>query len=490
MKLKKKLISASQLLVCSLSLSAAEFQVLTTGDSGGGGVTEIGPDQYQVDTLRSAIELALDESQFPGADQIIFDANLFNSGAVTLDLNAVGATLDVYGAQSNSAFRIDSELTITGPSAEELDLNAGNLRHFQVTGAGMLNLSHVTLSGGQVPNNGSGRGGAIYVSSSAELHLSHVILTDNVANTGGAINIRNNQHLSTISHSTISNNVTTGDTSRGTGGGIFKRGDAPLVISDSTISDNQANNSGGGIFTSLGQVKVYNSALHHNYSRVNGGGISTNNSGYFTLINSTISNNLARFDGGGIESNTESLEQTNLIIGSTIANNHAHFDTDINQNTTVMPVRGDGPVFNSQGGGLFFDGYAILEIHNTLIAGNVSFIEQQPDDIAAIPSTESSFNLFAVADEQIGLVDGVNGNQIGDLATPLDAGLLPLADNGGSTLTHSLQRNSPAVDAGDDAVVQILGLEFDQRGEGFPRQVATVDIGALELDRLFTAGFE
>src|SRR5262249_17483188 len=80
-----------------------------------------------------------------------------------------------------------------------------------------------------------------------------------------------------------------------------------------------------------------------------------------------------------------------------------------------------------------------------------------------------------------GLVNGVDGNQVG----VADPGLSTLADNGGPTQTIALLPNSPAVDAGSNALAvdpQGNPLTTDQRGPGFPRIVnGTVDIGALEL---------
>jgi hypothetical protein len=59
-------------------------------------------------------------------------------------------------------------------------------------------------------------------------------------------------------------------------------------------------------------------------------------------------------------------------------------------------------------------------------------------------------------------------------ATPL---LLPLAANGGPTLTHGLAPGSPAIDAGNN----LAALASDQRGAGFPRVLGVAaDIGAFE----------
>jgi len=59
----------------------------------------------------------------------------------------------------------------------------------------------------------------------------------------------------------------------------------------------------------------------------------------------------------------------------------------------------------------------------------------------------------------------------------VDPLLLPLADNGGPTLTHALAAGSPAIDAGNN----LAGLATDQRGPPFARSVgAKPDIGAFE----------
>ena len=81
-----------------------------------------------------------------------------------------------------------------------------------------------------------------------------------------------------------------------------------------------------------------------------------------------------------------------------------------------------------------------------------------------------------------GLVNGVNGNQVG----VADPGLGTLADNGGQTQTIALLSNSPAIDKGSNALAVDPStgqpLSTDQRGPGFPRIVGgTVNIGDFEL---------
>jgi len=70
--------------------------------------------------------------------------------------------------------------------------------------------------------------------------------------------------------------------------------------------------------------------------------------------------------------------------------------------------------------------------------------------------------------------------------------LLPLADNGGPTMTHAFDMTSPALDAGSNPD----SLPFDQRGDGYPRYLgAAPDIGAFEApgavpDPIFSNGFD
>ena len=80
-----------------------------------------------------------------------------------------------------------------------------------------------------------------------------------------------------------------------------------------------------------------------------------------------------------------------------------------------------------------------------------------------------------------GLVNGVNGNQVGVVEPGLDF----LVDNGGPTQTIALSPGSPAIGAGSNALaVDDKGnpLTTDQRGTRFPRIVGSaVDIGAYEV---------
>jgi hypothetical protein len=83
------------------------------------------------------------------------------------------------------------------------------------------------------------------------------------------------------------------------------------------------------------------------------------------------------------------------------------------------------------------------------------------------------------SDGTSGLVNGVNGDLVGKVASPIDAKLAPLHNNGGPTLTIALFPGSPALGAAACSDANGAPLPVDQRG--FPRSQATgCDIGAFE----------
>jgi subtilisin-like proprotein convertase family protein len=264
--------------------------------------------------------------------------------------------------------------------------------------------------------------------------------------------------------------ISNGDLGSGdVGGGISNAG--TLALTNAVVRDNHANGAGG--IRNLGTLFMQGSALVGNSANFDGGGL-YNIDGFARVSNSTISGNQAGLYGAGIangnfeEGGAVALE----IVSSTIANNTA------------------------QGGGGGIDtfvigagGTASLALRNTLLADNL------PANLGVDgPATLSSngFNL------------STNNNSI-YLNQPTDqnsanAGLAPLANNGGPTLTHALLAGSDALDGGDNAG---SGVFTDQRGSAYVRPVnlplANIgdgsDIGAYEAqfdpaDVIFANGFD
>ena len=254
---------------------------------------------------------------------------------------------------------------------------------------------------------------------------------------------------------------------------------AVVRITGPTFSGNCGRSWGGAIGTWIvdDTLEIKDSTFSGNWTKYWGGGAIANMAADIVTLkitNSTISGNSARAEGGAIYNWGGTLEITN----STLAANRA----DSN---------GEGAFC---GGALYHDTRdpATYLLHNNIVAGNLvgGPGSDSPDDFCATLDPDNcSHNLIGDAATAGGLVNGVNGNIVGnrgegtiDITTVLDPNL---AANGGPTKTHALVRGGLAVNAGDNAkAVDAEGnpLLYDQRGEGFARIVdGTVDIGALEV---------
>jgi predicted outer membrane repeat protein len=246
------------------------------------------------------------------------------------------------------------------------------------------------------------------------------------------------------------------------GGGIGKGGAGTLELDSVWLFDNFADQ-GGGIFLNRGTVSIRDSTLSNNEATFGGGAIVARRAnmvdppGTATLTNSTLTNNRAKEFGGAIN---VAEGATVTILSSTIAGNTANSDNTIS---------GDG-------GGIF-NNASIVNIANTILAGNSVGAGGGSNSQCLGTFSSSGYNLRSVADPNCtgfntGL-DIVNGNPL----------LGTLGENGGLTPTIPLLTGSPGINAGNPAV---LGGAYpvcpatDQRGRPRGGVAATCDIGAFE----------
>ncbi len=209
-----------------------------------------------------------------------------------------------------------------------------------------------------------------------------------------------------------------------------------LTIANGADVDVGGDGEGGGIFNaSTGTVNITSSTLSGNSASGNlgfGGGISNRSTGTLNITSSTLSGNSASGGNGG----------------------------------------------NSYGGGMYI--FGMVTVRNTIIANNTALF-QGPDVRGAL--TSQGHNLIE------NTADATITPQPTDI-TGVDPQLGPLQFNGGPTQTHALLLGSPAINAGNDCVLDntctpTLGLFLttDQRGTGFPRKAGSaVDIGAVEAN--------
>ncbi len=475
------------LLIASYSSYSAKFVVLTKLDSGGGSIIdEISPEVFTIDTLRSAIEQAENETLFPGGDTITFDIPITPTHS-TIILSQVGDTFDILSQTSNSAFGINSTITINGDipniafNTQLAVTGSVELRHFQVNAGGKLKLQNIKLQGGQTPLNSAGRGGAIVVQNNAKLEVYDSTFSLNDAVNGGAISFQSGAKASAIYRSKFSFNKSSDEiaaTENGAGGAIFTENTSEiLTIEGTSFYDNAADANGGALYID-GLVNISRSSIYSNSSDLNGGGVYIDTFGSTTITNSLIYDNLSQLYGGGLY--IDSTNQMTKIISSTIVDNHSG-----GQLTKLIRNAHKGTIPATSGGGIFSYFEDTFIMHNSIVAENKD--TGVDNDIEASVNNQSSYNLIGVDVSTVGITDGNNGNIIGTAFSPID----PLIEYGVLFDVIGIKSNSPAVNTGSNSIVIVENITTDYRGDGYDRIVGSAtDIGAYELDLIFYNGFE
>ncbi|NJN66078.1 MAG: hypothetical protein HC884_04865, partial [Chloroflexaceae bacterium] len=328
---------------------------------------------------------------------------------------------------------------------------------------------------------------------------------------------------------TLQSSVVMSNTASEDGGGVYNE-DGTLALTTTTVSGNTAGSDGGGVYQETGTVTLTGSTISGNTASQDGGGVD-NEGGTLTLTSSTVSGNTAGNDGGGIQ-NERTLELINSIVGENAA---AHgggvnsagtsaadqaslkvVSTTIQSNTVTLDgggIRGEYSMMDvenstisgnqaAQNGGGIFARYLTTEVSNSTITNNEAdsngggfYVSVLGVDAVTVtqsiiannragidgPDCRRDFasggsNVIGNYDGCTGFTDGVNGDQVGSSASPLDPLLGPLQDNGGPTWTHALLPGSPAVDT---IPVGACGVATDQRGVARP-DGALCDSGAVE----------
>jgi hypothetical protein len=388
----------------------------------------------------------------------------------------------------------DATLMSSFVGDNKVDGTTGDAYGAGLFAGGTAMLIATTISGNfATSTNGASFGGGVAVGSHAgiaqgTLTVSSSAIQNNTAFShcgycgvrGGGVFVYGN---SAFEDSTISGNTAFSDAHYGAGGGLYFNGAQPVsaTLTDTDLGSNTADENGGAIGAN-GDLSITRGTISGN-SAQSGGAILVL-SGNTDLVGSLLTGNIAMDRGGGIfihgygnvaAENTTISENLALGNGGAIANTYGSVHLS-NSTLTANSANGFG------GGIWFYDAYYTLGLESTLVAGNTA--GGNPDDIFAPGGTvEGSHDLIVAA---------LSLNVPPDTLSS-DPMLLPLADNGGPTMTHALDDGSPAIDTGDNP----LDLATDQRGIGFVRAFgAAADIGAFEVqpappdDRIFANGFD
>ena len=283
--------------------------------------------------------------------------------------------------------------------------------------------------------------------------------------TGGTASIR---------YATLDGNAASGVA--GSGGGVFVADGASASLAYVEVTNNTANRAGGGIeidddvltgaatSISIRQATIDGNAIDTPMPG-NGGGLHAGGGASVEASMVTVSNNSAR-EGGGLWINVSaSLELGNATVAGNEATEDGGGVYDNDGGTfSLSSVTVAGNAAGGDGGGLFSAGTDSFAIQNTIVGDNTAG-GSGPDCFGSFES--GGFNL--VEDNTACAISGDVGTNI----LGADPGLQPLADNGGFTMTRAITASSRAVDAGDSA------FDVDQRG--LDRQFTQDDIGAFEL---------
>ncbi len=349
-------------------------------------------------------------------------------------------------------------------------------------GGGLYNASagQVTITNGFFDDNSADRDGGAIANYGISLLLTGTTIRDSQASRygGGLFNDQEEGTVSLVSTSLINNQAASGagiynrelgvinldlsnvlnNTAGTNGGGIFNTDDATLNLQRTTIDGNTSANDGAGIFNAdNAQLNLYSSTVSNNTATHFGGGVYNSSVAIADIVNTTISGNEAS-SGGGVYNNEEgSVEITNATI--------------FNNNATV-----GGGVLNAT------DGF--ISVANSIIAGNSS-VSPGPD-VTGDFFTRGN-NLVGDEGVSVGFTNGVKGDLVGSIGTPVSPGLGALQDNGGATFTHELLGGSLARDAGNN----FYAPTDDQRGfarlfDGDGNGSLVVDIGAFESGYIVT----
>jgi hypothetical protein len=334
-------------------------------------------------------------------------------------------------------------------------------------GGGIYNTGSMSVSNSAINNNLadgylSGAGGGIYNSGYSLVQKSTISMNSTSGKSGYGGGVSNEGNM-VILASVIENNTVDAFEDGGYGGGVFNTGN--LEIRDTIVLNNNAygegDGQGGGIRSLVGEVFITGTTISGNKTTSYfwpsfGGGVYNGRQSFMTIINSSISNNEAHNEenpnssGGGI-ANRGQLD----IVASSISRNTA----------------------DNGGGVAGWSGSTYCSattIGQSIVSGNAAntareILLQQGATGCTSTIQVNAYNVFGVNS-----TSGLDGLLPGQTDIVPSGGvrtvLLPLADNGGPTLTLALPPGSPAIDVVPNTLCQSQPVGgVDQHG--YPRNV-------------------
>ena len=326
-----------------------------------------------------------------------------------------------------------------------------------ISGAGAADVTD-----GAFTSNRASEGGGIWMSTQAALTVRGTHLVGNVAGGigGGGMYNEGAARPLVLDGVTLSRNVAS--SAAGVGGGVYNGTGGTVTLTIATVEQNTAGAAGGGLWSApTGTLTVETTTLRGNGAPQGGGVYKAGSGGVVAVDRSLFVGNAAPAAGGGLYvAGGFATVRNSTLSGNTGGDGAGAFVAAGGLSLLSTTVARN--VATGTGGGVRVVGGTVL-LDNAVLGDN-----RVPGDSTAAGSDCAG----GVEGRGVNLVEVAAGCSF-SVRSPVqvEARLLPLADNGGPTLTHALGDGSPAIGAGQTTE------PADQRGYG---RTATPSVGAFE----------
>lgn len=335
-------------------------------------------------TLREAI-VAVNQGNASTSGCINIGESFGSNDTIEFDSGLVGATITISGSE----LAISKPMAIVG-TGQTIQVS-GTMRAMQVVSGGSLDLSTVTISGGDTSANGAGLN-----VSQANASLTYVTVTGNNGGNGAGIYAYN----STL---TLTECTVNGNTATGYGGGVLATHGSNVTLSSTSVYGNSANIGAGAAVLQNAQLTLSHSSLTGNAATSAGGGAAALNSSTITVSGGFVTANSAGNNGGGVYAAYSSQLTLNDLL---LADNAAHYGggawvrgstvalnrSTVSGNSAVNVANGiggflfstltltdstvvaniSGATSSAMGGGVGFSNYSTVNVVNSTISGNTA----------------------------------------------------------------------------------------------------------------------
>ncbi|CAB4617426.1 unannotated protein [freshwater metagenome] len=435
------------------------------------------------------------------------ESHLGGGGMYTKGQTEVTLTRTTISGNSSTNFRGGGATFVSTNSNQDVNLNiidstiSDNTAAAEGGGAAIVwqGLGSVSVTGSTVSGNSSKRNGSgLYIALADTVTITDTDITSNTYPTSEPVNAHKGggAFIGNADDVTITGGSFTSNTARYEGGGLAVTYASSVSITGTTFDSNTSQSAGGGVWLYMNDdVELTDVTITNNYANAQGAGakIIASGSSPLTISNSTLSGNDSHSSGGALSLYSEANYLAPFTINnSTITGNNAddkggaifakYATLVLNQSTVSQNTAGyfDDYLYVHGGtGGVYLYGGSLM-MSGTILSGNTNVTGSQSSfdaDLAFDGGATVQSSRSILGAELDGVITDLGGTIFSD-----DPGLSALADNGGSTETMALKSDSVALDAGPDPVATFVGNQFDQRGDGYVRDVGTiVDIGAFEF---------